>query len=197
MELVFRKRHKGELICRAGMGVYEIAYHPDGLKKSTLKIEPCTSYRKVVHIIDEISGPYHHVMALTEIMAVAVLSIFLTSIFVFGFRTKGPWGNRWSFFLVVIIALSADSIWAPPAGPVWYGVAWIDLLTTGLFVCIILSAMTPSIERRPAQKRIRVERRVLNWAWTIRFSPVANSRTVVSQIYLPPSVFASKTISSS
>jgi len=87
-------------------------------------------------------------MALIEIIAVAALSLILTAIFVFALGTKGPWRSTWSFLLVVLIALSADCIWAPPAGPVWYGVAWIDLLLTGLFVCIILSAMTPSTEQR-------------------------------------------------
>jgi hypothetical protein len=91
-------------------------------------------------------------MALTELLAVLILSSLLTALFVFGLRTRGPWGNKWSFLLVVAAALSADSIWAPPAGPVWYGVAWIDLLITGLFVCIILSAMTPSAERKSQQE---------------------------------------------
>ncbi|MEJ7646371.1 MAG: hypothetical protein WKF87_17370 [Chryseolinea sp.] len=83
-------------------------------------------------------------MTLPEMIAVSILSGMLTSAFVYGLRTKGPWRSTWSFLLVLVVALSAYSIWAPPAGPVWYGAAWIDLLVTGLFVSIILSAVTPS-----------------------------------------------------
>ena len=82
-----------------------------------------------------------------EMIAVAVLSGLFTSVFVYGLRTKGPWQSTWSFLLVLVVSLSAYSIWAPAAGPVWYGAAWIDLSVTGLFVCVILSAVTPSNAR--------------------------------------------------
>jgi len=100
----------------------------------------------VLHLLNQ------NPMALTEMIAVAILGSLLTATFVFGLRTKGPWRSTWSFLLVVIVALTAESIWAPPAGPVWFGAAWIDLLLTGLFVCIILSAMTPSSDKRSPQE---------------------------------------------
>jgi hypothetical protein len=78
------------------------------------------------------------------IIAVIIASIVFTSIFVFGLRTKGPWGSGWTFFTIIALTLSAVSLWVPPAGPVWYGAAWIDLLITGLLLSFILSAVTPS-----------------------------------------------------
>ena len=88
-------------------------------------------------------------MTLVEIVAVLVLSLLLTSVFVFALRSKGPWGNGWSFFIVIVLSLWTASVWVPPAGPVWYGAAWIDLLITGLLVSFILSALTPSVHYSP------------------------------------------------
>lgn len=83
-------------------------------------------------------------MTLTGIIAVILLSVLLTLIFVFGLKTKGPWGSSWSFFIVVILSLSMVSLWVPPAGPTWMGAAWIDLIVTGLLVSFVMSAVTPS-----------------------------------------------------
>ena len=78
------------------------------------------------------------------IVAIIIASILFTSVFVFGLRTKGPWGSGWSFFIIIALTLSAVSVWVPPAGPIWYGAPWIDLLITGLLISFILSAVTPS-----------------------------------------------------
>ncbi|HTE30799.1 MAG TPA: hypothetical protein VK666_10530 [Chryseolinea sp.] len=83
-------------------------------------------------------------MTLAGIVAVLLLSVLLTLAFVFGLKTKGPWGNGWTFFIVITLSLCTVSLWVPPAGPVWFGAAWIDLLITGLLVSFILSAVTPS-----------------------------------------------------
>jgi hypothetical protein len=83
-------------------------------------------------------------MTLVGIVAVVVLSVSLTLAFVFGLKTKGPWGNGWTFLIVITLSLCTVSLWVPPAGPVWFGAAWIDLLLTGLLVSFILSAVTPS-----------------------------------------------------
>ncbi|MEO5979287.1 MAG: hypothetical protein ABIS36_05540 [Chryseolinea sp.] len=83
-------------------------------------------------------------MSLIGIVAIIVFSILFTGIFVFGFRTKGPWGSGWTFFAVIALTLSTVTLWVPPAGPVWYGAAWFDLLITGLLISFILSAVTPS-----------------------------------------------------
>lgn len=83
-------------------------------------------------------------MTLTGIIAVILLSVLLTLVFVFGLKTKGPWGSSWTFFIVVILSMSMVSLWVPPAGPVWMGAAWIDLIVTGLLVSFVMSAVTPS-----------------------------------------------------
>lgn len=83
-------------------------------------------------------------MTLIGIVATIIFSMLFTGVFVFGLRTKGPWGSGWTFFIVIALTLSAVSVWVPPAGPVWYGAAWFDLLITGLLISFILSAVTPS-----------------------------------------------------
>lgn len=82
-------------------------------------------------------------MSFAGVIAIILLSLMLTFIFVFGLKSKGPWGSAWSFFLIVILSLSTVSLWVPPAGPIWLGAAWIDLLITGLLVSFFMSAVTP------------------------------------------------------
>jgi hypothetical protein len=88
------------------------------------------------------------------IVAIIIASILFTSVFVFGLRTKGPWGSGWTFFTIIALTLSAVSLWVPPAGPIWYGAAWIDLLITGLLISFILSAVTPSHSEYEYRRRM-------------------------------------------
>ena len=83
-------------------------------------------------------------MTIIGILAVLLFSLLFTSVFVFGLGAKGPWGSGWTFFVIIALVLSTVTLWVPPAGPVWYGAAWVDLLITGLLISFILSAVTPS-----------------------------------------------------
>lgn len=86
-------------------------------------------------------------MSATGIIAIFILATVLTAIFAFGFRTRGPWGTMWTFFLMLILAMWSMLMWVPPIGPLWYGVAWIDLFIVGFLLALLLAAATPSANR--------------------------------------------------
>jgi len=73
-------------------------------------------------------------------IAVLLISLLFTIVFVVGLKSRGPWGSGWTFFTIVCLWLAAVSLWIPPAGPVWLGAPWIDLFVTGLLVSFVLSA---------------------------------------------------------
>lgn len=82
-------------------------------------------------------------MLFLEILAIIFLAIFIGSIFYFGFRTSGPWGSFWSFLLVIFFGMWVADIWVEPYGPIYWGVAWIDMLFVGLLLAFILAAASP------------------------------------------------------
>ena len=53
------------------------------------------------------------------------------------------------FFLVLFPMLLAGNRWVVPYGPVFMGVTWIPILLLGLFLALMLAAVTP---RRPRGK---------------------------------------------
>lgn len=89
-------------------------------------------------------------MNLITIIAVLLISLLYTGVFVAGLKSRGPWGSGWSFFSIVCLWLTAVSLWIPPAAPLWIGAPWIDLLGTGLLVSFVLSA-TSVLSSRPIE----------------------------------------------
>lgn len=79
-------------------------------------------------------------MNLITIISVLAISLLFTILFVVILKSKGPWGSGWTFFTIVSLWLAAVSLWIPPAGPVWFGVAVIDLVLTALLISFVLSA---------------------------------------------------------
>lgn len=79
-------------------------------------------------------------MNAATIISIVVISFLFTLLFVVKLKSKGPWGSGWTFFTIVILWLTAVSLWIPPAGPVWLGVAFLDLLLTALLISFVLSA---------------------------------------------------------
>lgn len=82
-------------------------------------------------------------MVVEEIVAIIIIALLVTAIFGYGFRSRGPWGTFWSFFLVLILGMWLVAIWIDPIGPVYYGIALIDFLFVGLLLALLLAAATP------------------------------------------------------
>lgn len=91
-------------------------------------------------------------MNLVTIIAVLTVSLLFTLVFVVGFKSRGPWGSGWTFFTIVCLWLAAVSLWIPPAGPIWFGAPWVDLLLTGLLVSFVLSATSADSRSSDWQK---------------------------------------------
>lgn len=56
------------------------------------------------------------------------------------FKNRGPWDNFWAFLLILFLGIWGASLWFAPIGPLWYGVAWVDLFIIGLLLALLLAA---------------------------------------------------------
>ncbi|MFW6219128.1 MAG: hypothetical protein ACOC3S_03320 [Bacteroidota bacterium] len=93
-------------------------------------------------------------MTLENIIIAFLISVLLTVIFRFGFKRKGPWGNIWTFFLVIFLAVWASELWILPSGPEWKDYRYISLLVIGLLFGFLLVAAerVPSREENEENK---------------------------------------------
>ncbi|GAA0894279.1 hypothetical protein GCM10009122_39600 [Fulvivirga kasyanovii] len=102
-------------------------------------------------------------MIFVEIIIILILALLITALFNYGLRAKGPWGNFWTFFLVLACGIWIVAIWTEPVGPVWYGAPWIDFIFVGVLLALILAAATPprsantSTTLRPTMNRAKLE----------------------------------------
>lgn len=72
-----------------------------------------------------------------------LIALIITVIFFYGFRSRGPWGNFWTFFLVMFLVIWAGALWLTPIGPTWLDVAWVPIIILGIVLAIIMAASTP------------------------------------------------------
>lgn len=68
------------------------------------------------------------------------LALGLTILFSALFKNAGPWGSFWAFMGILFLSMLAFALWVPPVGPVWYEVAWFDLLIIGMLIALLLGA---------------------------------------------------------
>lgn len=87
-------------------------------------------------------GFYSLAFALTIAFLLALLFTRLT-------KSPGPWGSFWVLFTVLALAIWVASIWITPIGPMWYGVAWIDLLVVGLLLVLLFGAVGEASRKQP------------------------------------------------
>ncbi|MFD2515214.1 hypothetical protein ACFSRY_15175 [Pontibacter locisalis] len=86
-------------------------------------------------------------------IAVLLIAFIVGAVFYFLFKSKGPWGSFWTFFLVVLLGVSLAYVWVRPFGPVYWGVAFFPLLFIGLLFALLLAAATPPGRNRNATRR--------------------------------------------
>ncbi|MFP4340293.1 MAG: hypothetical protein ACLFQO_07615 [Cyclobacteriaceae bacterium] len=83
-----------------------------------------------------------------EVTGALFVAVFITTIFYFALKSRGPWGSIWTFFFFVFLAIWAASLWFNPAGPVFLGVAWLPLLFIGFLVALLFVALPTSYDVR-------------------------------------------------
>lgn len=93
-------------------------------------------------------------MIFPEIISALILALLFTMVFSLGFRNRGPWGSFWTFFLILFLSIWAASFWVSPAGPVYWGIAWVPLFFVGLLLALLLAAAIPP--SRPVRRAKRM-----------------------------------------
>src|SRR6056297_1118331 len=92
-------------------------------------------------------------MTALEIIGIVLIALIIGSIFYYGFKKTGPWGSFWSFILIIFLGTLFVDAWAEPVGPLWYDVAWVDLIFFGLIFAFFLAAATPVAKPTPEERR--------------------------------------------
>ena len=78
-------------------------------------------------------------MFLYTLFYALIIALLLALVFA-AFNNRGPWGNFWIFFIIIFLGMWLIGLWFQPAGPVWNGVAWLDLLIVGIILSLLLGA---------------------------------------------------------
>lgn len=93
-------------------------------------------------------------MYFVDVIAAILIALFFTLLLAFALKMKGPWGSLWLIFLVILLGVWAASLWIEPAGPVYWNIAWLPLLTIGLILALVLIAAIPTARE---QRRLSTE----------------------------------------
>lgn len=87
-----------------------------------------------------------------QIVATFLIALAVGSLFYYSFKRRGPWGSFWSFLLIIFLGVLLFGTYAEPVGPLYYGVAWLDLLIIGLIFAFLLAASSNPYPRRMVEK---------------------------------------------
>lgn len=93
-------------------------------------------------------------MSTGEVIGAIIIALIIGGIFYYGFKSRGPWGSFWTFFLVIAFAVLVAAAWVRPVGAVWWGIAWFPLIFVGLLFALLLAAASPT-EPRAGYRRTR------------------------------------------
>lgn len=84
-------------------------------------------------------------MVLIDLLFAFFFALLLAAIFGLAFRSRGPWGSIWLFFLILFLATWAGGVWMTPIGaPVW-GAYWVPFLFVAVIFALILSAAAVAV----------------------------------------------------
>jgi hypothetical protein len=78
----------------------------------------------------------------------ASIALIITIVFANALRIKGPWGNFWTFFILLLLAALAANFWIEPIGPNYQGVYWLPPIAAVLLIAFLLAASSPPPEPR-------------------------------------------------
>lgn len=82
-------------------------------------------------------------MTFATIIGIILLALLISVIFFYGFKSHGPWGTFWTYFLVLFFGVWITALWVNPVGPLYWGIAWFDLIFVGVLLALILAAASP------------------------------------------------------
>ncbi len=91
-------------------------------------------------------------MSLFGIIYLVLLAILISALFSYGLKIKGPWGNFWAFFLIILLSVFAVDVWFPASGPYFFDIYWFPPLLVGLIIALLLAAATPIPSKKDRYK---------------------------------------------
>jgi hypothetical protein len=86
-------------------------------------------------------------MILLGLMFALAIGISIAWTWSVAFDTHGPWNSFFWFFLVIFLFSWGGGSWVTPFGPLGWGVAWMPFLVMGIFMALLLTAVTPRSNR--------------------------------------------------
>lgn len=87
-------------------------------------------------------------MASLGILYLLFVAVLITLIFALLLRVRGPWGNIWIFFIIILLSVLIAGIYVQPAGPVYREIYWLPPMVVGILIALLLAATTPSPRTR-------------------------------------------------
>jgi hypothetical protein len=90
-------------------------------------------------------------MFFLELIYALAIGISISWIWSYAFNTHGPWNSFFWFFMVIFLFSWGGRFWVPPFGPLGWGVAWMPILAMGIFMALLLTAVTPRDRRHKAR----------------------------------------------
>lgn len=102
-------------------------------------------------------------MFLIDLLFALLIGLLLTSVFARGMGRYNNWDSLAAFFLVIVLAGWAASVWVA-TGPVLFDVYWLPTLITGLLVALLFLAFVPEGRYQPRElNRVELAREEVAW----------------------------------
>jgi len=70
-------------------------------------------------------------------------AVIITAIFNLAFKSTGPWGGFWVFFILTFFISLGAGEWAAHRGPSAYGYYWVPGLVAAIVFALVLAAASP------------------------------------------------------
>jgi len=82
-----------------------------------------------------------------------VIGLSIAWVWSFAFDTHGPWDSFFWFFFIIFLFCWGGGIWITPFGPTGWGVSWLPIVCLGIFMALLLTAVTPRSSRSRTRSR--------------------------------------------
>lgn len=76
------------------------------------------------------------------IIGALIIAVFFTALISL-LQGEKAWAGLTFFFLLFFLPLWALALWVPAVGPVWYGIAWLDLMVFAVVLGLLLLSASP------------------------------------------------------
>jgi hypothetical protein len=82
-------------------------------------------------------------MPLLSFIILFFIALLFASLLSYGFKRSGFWGGFWGLLLILFLFAWAARLWIAPAGPVFFGFAWLPIAFVVFLFILLIAAATP------------------------------------------------------